>query len=113
MVTYQDFAQDLRTLAAMLDHLAPDLPLPQYANQGLSIGIHVREAADVLAASDALHTQVDVSNGHTTTDVDIDTVHLSFVHVSDDAMARHDARQAYARRVPGSTFPAMNKSVTS
>jgi hypothetical protein len=100
MVTYQDFAKDLRTLAAMLDHLAPDLPLPQYAYQGLSIGIHVAEALDVVQAAKALETEVEIRGGHTTTDADIDTVHLSFVHVSDAVMAEHDLRQAYARTMP-------------
>ena len=100
MVTYQDYAKDLRTLAAMLDHAADDLPLPQYAGQGLTIDIHVAEATDVLTAATALNTQVSRVDGHTTTYVGIDTVHLKFVHVSDAVMAEHVARMAYARTMP-------------
>ena len=100
MVTYQDYAKDLRALADLLDTIAADLPLPQYAGQGLTIGIHVAEAIDVVQAAKALETEVEIRGGHTTTDVDIDTVHVSFIHVSVDAMAEHNLRQAYAKTMP-------------
>ena len=99
MVTYQGFAKDLRALAAMLDRAALDLPMPQYADQGLAIDIHVAEERDVLSAVGALNTQVSRRNGHTTTQADIGTVHLRFVHVTDTAMAAHTAKMAYAARM--------------
>jgi len=95
MVTYQDFAQDLRTLAAMLDHLAPDLPLPRYADLGLDVDIHVAEASDVQQAARALHTEPSCRNGYTKTAADIDTVHLRFTHVSDVAQEQYQARTSY------------------
>jgi len=102
MVTYQDYAKDLRVFADLLDTHTSDLPLSRYAGQGLTIGIHVAEAIDVVQAAKALETEVEIRGGHTTTDVDIDTVHVSFIHVSDDAMAKYDLRQAYAKTMPAS-----------
>jgi hypothetical protein len=97
MVTYQDYAKDLRTLADLLDAHAYDLPLPRYAGQGLGVDIHVAEATDVMQAATALDTQVSRIHGHTNTSTSLDTVHLRFVHVTDDVMAEHRARMAYAK----------------
>ena len=97
---FHDYAHDLRLLADILDATAADLPLPMYANQGLTIGIHTAEAIDVVAAAKALGTEVKIRNGHTTTAVDIDTVCVEFIHVDVDAMARYNLRQAYAKTMP-------------
>jgi len=99
MVTYQDFAKDLRTLAAMLDHLAPDLPLPMYADGGLGIDILVAEAADVEAAATALHSVILSHDGYTKTGIGIDTVHLRFVHVSDASQEQYEAQTSYSRNL--------------
>lgn len=100
MVTFHDYAKDLRILADLFDTNADDLPLPQYSGQGLGVDIHVAEARDVLTASEALTTQVSRRNGHTTTQTDVGTIHLRFIHVTDTAMAAHSAKMAYAATMP-------------
>jgi len=100
MVTYQDYAKDLRALADLLDTHTSDLPLPKYANQGLTIDIHAAEAIDVVQAAKTLGSKVEIRRGHTTADVEIDTAHLRFIHINGDAMAEFNLRQAYAKTMP-------------
>ena len=100
MVTYHDYAKDLRALADILD--VTTLPLPKYPQQGLSIDIHVASSDDVEQAAWTLGARANSSNGHTTLVVDLDTVHLKFVHVDDAAKAAHQARMTYAATMPAS-----------
>jgi hypothetical protein len=100
MVTYADYAKDLRALALTFELLEPDLPMPRYAEQGLNITIQTFEAADVIQAAKALNTDVDIHNGHTTTTTDFGTVTFEFVHVSDDSMAEHYVRLEYLKTMP-------------
>jgi hypothetical protein len=100
MVTYHDYAKDLRALADLLDTHTSDLPLPKHANQGLTIAIHTAEAIDVVQAAKTLGVEIEIRRGHTTADVEIDTVHLGFIHINGDAMAEFNLRQAYAKTMP-------------
>ena len=95
MVTYQDFAQDLRTLAAMLDHLAPNLPLPKY-DIPLGLTISVPEEADVAMAAKAIHTAPVIRGGQTFVTARIDTVEIKWIYHSPESMAAHLAQQSYS-----------------
>lgn len=97
MVTYHDYARNLRALAGILDGLDGRLPLPRYPEQGLDIQIHVASHLDVDQAAGILDVPTRLHNGHTTTTLDVGTVTLGFVHVNDAAMAEYKARQDYAR----------------
>ena len=99
MVTYQDYAKDLRTLAAMLDHLAYRLPLPKYPEQGLDIQIHTASHLDIDQAAKILDVPTLRVHGHTTSVLDVGTVHLKFVHVNATATAAYKARMARANAV--------------
>lgn len=91
---YTDFARDLRRLADLFEAHADDLPLPKFAGQSVDFDIHTAEALDVLAAASALGSSVKVHDEHTTTTVDLGSVRLRFVHVSDEAMSRYNRRQS-------------------
>ena len=100
MSNYRTYAADLRRLADLLDATAPNLPLPQY-DIPLTLSVHVAEAADVVAAAKALGVDAVVADsGHSTAVRHVDSVSLSFVHVSDDAMAKYNAKMAYAKTMP-------------
>jgi len=102
MVTYHDYAKDLRTLADLLDAHTSDLPLPKYANQGLTIDIHTAEAIDVVQAAKTLGSKVEIRRGHTTADVEIESV----VHRwSYEAPELSDDRAADALLVDGRRYP--------
>jgi hypothetical protein len=98
MVTYHDYAKDLRALADILD--VTTLPLPKYPEQGLSVDIHVASRSDVEQATRTLDAKANYRNGHTTLMVDFETVHLKFIHIAGAAMAAHRVRQDFAATMP-------------
>jgi hypothetical protein len=98
MVTYQDYAKDLRTLADILDAHADDLPMPMHPSVLMDITIHVLEARDVEQAARALEVPLERGN-HTTTTKALGTVQLRFVHIDNASMARYDARNSYANNL--------------
>jgi hypothetical protein len=98
---YHDYAKDLRGLADLLD--VTTLPLPKYPQQGLSIDIHVASSDDVEQAAWTLGARANHGNGHTTLVVDLETVHLKFVHIDAAARAKHKAWMAYAATMPVSS----------
>ena len=102
MVTYQDYAKDLRALADLLDEGDGRLPLPHYPGQGLDIMIHTASHLDIDQAAKILDVPTLRVHGHTTSALDIGTVHVKFVHVDPAAMAKHTARMAYAATMPAS-----------
>jgi hypothetical protein len=99
--TYADYAADLRALADILDDAGYRLPLPRYPSQGLDIQIHTASHLDVDQAAKILDvpTSRPKGSGHTTANLDVGTVHVRFVHVSDAAMAAHTAKMAYAAKM--------------
>jgi len=97
--TYGDFARDLRVLANHFDALDGRLPLPHYPGQGLEIMIHTASHLDVDQAAKILDVPTLRVHGHTTSVLDVGTVHLKFVHVDAAAMAAYKARMARANAV--------------
>ena len=102
MTTYTDFATSLMCLADLLSDHADDLPLPRFANQSIDFDVHVSEARDVITAAKALDAPIAVSDEHTTATVDLGSVRLRFVHISDAAMSRYHKRQALLAKVASS-----------
>ena len=98
--TYDDYARDLRTLAAHFVILADRLPLPRYPEQGLGIDVYMASHLDVDQAAKILGVPTGRHNGYTTAKFGTGTVKLRFIHVSDTAMAEYNARQAYAATMP-------------
>ena len=98
--TYHHFATDLRLLADRFDALDGRLPLPKYPDQGLTIDIHTASHLDVDQAAKILDVPTRKHGGHTTAALGVGTVTLNFVHVSDAAMARHNARMVRADKMP-------------
>lgn len=99
-MNYRAFARDLHALADLLDATAADLPEPKY-HIPLSIGIHCAEAVDVAQAAKALGVDAKVTPaGHSTATLRIDSVEFQFIHITDAAMAAHNARAEYARTMP-------------
>ena len=99
MVTYHDYAKDLRALADLFDTHADDLPLPHYAEQGLDIQIHVAELADVSQAAKALDVQIS-DKINPSVDVDVESVSLRFVWVAPAQQAKWQTRQDFAATMP-------------